>query len=143
MARIELKLSRIPLASHHMDTHVYNIQIRILIYQEDGEFVARALEMDLIGYGKTEAEAVEELKQSIECQLTFAHHMNDSSLLGFKAEDEFFQRWDQAQQKALKGIVLSDKPVKLSAKACVITFTQSELRSLREREFKKSELVCA
>ncbi len=128
---------------NHMDTHVYNIQIRVLIYQEDGEFVARALEMDLLGYGKSETEAVEELKQCIECQLTFAHQMNDESLLEFKAEGEFFEQWEQAQQKALKGMILSDKPVKLSAKACVISFTPSELRLLKEREFKKSELVCA
>ena len=126
-----------------MDTHIYNLQIRVLIYREDEECVARALEMDLLGYGKSEVEAVEELKRTIEAQLSFAHQMNDASLIGFPAKGDFFKRWDDAQQKALRSEILGDRSVKLEARAVVITFTPSELRVLRSRKFRSKEMVCA
>ena len=100
-----------------MDTHIYNLQIRVLIYREDGECVARALEMDLLGYGKTEREAVEELKHAIEAQISFAHQTNDASLINFPAEPEFFKRWEDAQKKALRSEILGDKSVKLAARS--------------------------
>jgi hypothetical protein len=79
-----------------METHIYNLHIRVLICREDGEFVARALEMDLSGYGKSESEAVEELKSNIEAQISFASKMNDASLIEFPAEAEYFMRWEDA-----------------------------------------------
>ena len=52
-----------------MEAHVYDFQIRVLIYRENGEFVAHALEMDLLGCGETEAEALRELEDLIEAQI--------------------------------------------------------------------------
>jgi hypothetical protein len=38
-----------------MDTHIYNLGVQVLIYQEDGEFCAQALELGQMeqqfGYG--------------------------------------------------------------------------------------------
>lgn len=79
-----------------MDSHIYNIQIRVLICKEDGEFVARALELDLLGYGKTEEEAVKDLQEYVEAQVMFAHQKKDASMLKFPAAPEFFQRWEDA-----------------------------------------------
>jgi len=44
-----------------MNTHHYDLQIRALVTKEDGEFVAHALELDLVGYGATEKAAMDEL----------------------------------------------------------------------------------
>lgn len=126
-----------------MDTHIYNLQIRVLICREDGEFVARALEMDLLGFGKTEREAVESLKQSVEAQISFAHQMNDASLIYFPAEADYFKRWEDAQKKAFRAEIAGDKSVKLAAKALVISFTAAELKALRARRFKETGLACA
>ena len=126
-----------------MDTHIYNLQIRVLIYREDGEWAARALEMDLLGFGKTEREAVGELQRAIEAQISFAHQTNDASLINFPAEPEFFKRWEEAQKKALRSEILGDKSVKLAARAQVISFTAAELKALRTRRFKETGLVCA
>lgn len=79
-----------------MEAHVYDFQLRVLLYREDGEFVAHALEMDLLGYGKTEAEALRDLKGLIESQVTFARQMNDDTLLDFPAPKELFARWEKA-----------------------------------------------
>ena len=126
-----------------MDTHIYDLQIRVLICREDGEFVARALEMDLLGFGKTERAAVESLKQAVEAQISFAHQMNDAGLIGFSAEVEYFKRWEEAQKKALRAEILGDKSVKVTARAFMISFTLAELKALRTRRFKQTGLACA
>jgi hypothetical protein len=127
-----------------METHIYNIQIRVLIFREDGEFVAKALEMDLTGYGKTEGEAVEDLKKTVEAQISFASQMGDPDLLGFPAEADFFTRWENAQLKALHSQILGDKSVKVKAKAIFIQFSQEEIKALRSRTFNQIPgLVCA
>ena len=127
-----------------MAIDIYSIQIRVLIYREGREFVARALEMDLIGYGKTEREAVEELRLAIEAQVSFAHQSNDSSMIQFPADREYFERWEAAQAAALMSQVFPDKSTKLPAKAIFLTFTQAKLKTLRERRFSRQpDLVCA
>ena len=126
-----------------MDTHIYDLQIRVLISREDGGCVARALEMDLLGYGRNEVEAVEDLKRAIEAQISFAHQMSDASLIGFPAESQHFKRWEVSQRKALQSEILGDKSVKLEARAVVITFTPSELKVLRSRKFRQKQSTCA
>jgi len=84
-----------------MDKHLYNLMIRILVCEEDREFAARALEMDLVGYGSTEKEAIKELREMIKAQISFAAHKQDPSLLPFPAEKELFDRWEQAHRESL------------------------------------------
>lgn len=129
-----------------METTEFNIQLRVLVCKEDGEFVARALEMDLLGYGKTETEALDELKQAMQAQISFAHQKNDYSLLSFPAEAEYFTRWEEAQRKTIHSLVLGDKSGTLKAKATFISFTQQEIKELQEKQsnqFSKKEMVCA
>ena len=115
-----------------LDTHIYDIQIRVLIYHEDNEWVARALELDLLGYGKTQMAAVEELKKAVEAQISFANQIGDDLLL-FPAEQEYFKRWEDAQKKALRMEILGDRSIKLEAKAAVISLTEGDLKALRKR----------
>jgi len=126
-----------------METHIDSLQIRVLVSRASGEFAARALEMDLLGYGKTVSEAVGELKRAVQAQLTFAHQMGDPGLIGFPAEQEHFDRWDAAQRKAIRSHVVGDRSLKLENQSLVLSFTADELKSLRARRFSKAEPVCA
>jgi hypothetical protein len=72
------------------DTHIYDVGVRVLIYQEEGQLCAHALELDLLGYGKTESEAVSQLLEAIRCQISFARSKNDDSILAFHAPREFY-----------------------------------------------------
>jgi len=126
-----------------MKTHFYALQIRVLIYREDSEWVARALEMDLLGYGDSPEAALGELRAALEAQISFAHQMDKDSLLMFPAEQDYVQRWDDAQDKALRREILGDKSLRVNAIAYVISFTKAELESLRKRRFKPSQPVCA
>ncbi len=119
-----------------MNTHVYDFQIRALLTKEDGEFVAHALEMDLVGYGPTEKEALTSLSGMIEAQISFAAQQGDDSLIHFPAPQEFVTRWETAHAAALKREIFPDKSVKLSTKAVVVTFTRQDvLKAIRSRRF--------
>jgi len=50
--------------------------LRAVLYQEDGLWVAHALEMDLLGTGGTETAALRELRSNAEAQLSFAKQEN-------------------------------------------------------------------
>jgi hypothetical protein len=125
-----------------MGTHVYSFQIRVLIYREDGEYCARALEMDLLGYGKTEKAAIKELSNLIECQLTFARQKDDDSLLLFPAEKIFFERWEAAHKAGLKNRVFPDRTVAMKVKAVCITLDET-LKKLPKARFESLKLACA
>jgi hypothetical protein len=111
-----------------MDTHIYDIQIRVLIYPEEEGFVAHALEMDLVGYGDTQEEAKHELERLVACQISFAVQKREEHLISFPAEQQFFDRWEEAQKKSLLGIT-ADKPLK--ARAIFITFTKEQIKELK------------
>ena len=71
-----------------MDTP--QITLRVLEYEEDGEHVALALEMDLRGYGGTKEEARTELADLILAQFSFAQMKNDPTLLWHDAEPHYW-----------------------------------------------------
>ena len=58
-----------------MNHHCYDLAIRVLLSKEDGQFVAHALELDLVAYGDTEKEVRKSLHDAIVAQLTFAAQM--------------------------------------------------------------------
>ncbi|MGC3961337.1 MAG: hypothetical protein QM813_26440 [Verrucomicrobiota bacterium] len=133
-----------PVKKPLMDKATYDIHLRVLVCKEDSEFVARALEMDLIGYGKTEAEAIEELKGNIEAQVSFSNQINAEELLARAADQEYFERWEKAQKMAIRGIVLEDKPVQLKARAVILSFSKSDIRKLQQKPaFRQTDLVHA
>ena len=78
-----------------MAKYVYNI--RVLAFREDDGFTARALEMDLVGCGKTANEALAALQEAVEAQISFSIQMKDASLLNFPAEQKYFDAWEKAQ----------------------------------------------
>jgi hypothetical protein len=112
-----------------MDTNIYDFQIRILISPEDGEFTAHALEMDLVAYGKTEKEAVKELKSLVFNQISFAIERSEEHLMVFPAPKEFFAQWEAAQSDALKGIAKA-RAKKVRVKAVGICFSESDIRKV-------------
>jgi hypothetical protein len=124
-----------------MDTHIYNFMVRVLIFQEDGQFCAHALEMDLLGYGKTEKEAVAELAELIRSQISFARFKNDDGLLRFPASKEDYTRWEAAHIAALKREIFPDKSTAIAIKATWADISQ-ELTHAPSR-FKPMEMACA
>ena len=77
------------------------ISLRGLGYREDGEWVALALEMDLRGYGKTFREAMDDLRDLVLMQLSFAREKSDTSLIFKAAEKKYFDIYDKNRQAVL------------------------------------------
>ena len=70
-----------------------SVKVSVLGYKEHGDWVAHALEMDLIGVGDTWEEALSELSGSIHTQVSFAKYQGDDSLIFRPAPAEFFERF--------------------------------------------------
>jgi hypothetical protein len=115
-----------------METHYYDLFTRVLIYKEGNQFVAHALDYDLLGYGKTEEEARRELERLVENQISFAAATKEKpEMINFPAPKEFFKRWERVNQAQRSGKTTRNKTTGLATKATVIGFRLSELRKLR------------
>lgn len=66
-------------------------QIFVLGYQEEGEWCAHALNMDLRGYGKTFEDAFDELKGCVECHIETALEDGEPETIFFSAENHYWQ----------------------------------------------------
>ena len=124
-----------------MNQHCYELAIRVLVVKEDGQFVAHALELDLVACGDTEKEARKELHDMMLAQLSFAAQMENPEMVNHSAPREFFDRWDDANRLALAGIVSPDKAATLNAKAVFICITPEELKAIRRKKSAAFERV--
>jgi len=77
------------------------LSFKVLEYKEDGEYVAHALEADLLGCGASPAAAIKELKEALDAQISFAMHKGDLGLITHPAPQEFFDRWEAAHKELL------------------------------------------
>lgn len=50
----------------------FNVPLRIVLYRENGQWVAHCLELDVCGSGSTRPEALESLRESVFMQLKFS-----------------------------------------------------------------------
>ncbi len=73
--------------------------VSILGYQEEGEWVALALEMDLRGFGKTFEDAFDQLMSSVEAQLSFALYKHEPGLIWHPAEKKYFELFDRVRKR--------------------------------------------
>jgi hypothetical protein len=119
------------------ETHIDEYAIRVLVCKEDGEFAARALEMDLLAYGATQKEALKELVSLIHSQISFARQMKDDSLIIFPSERQYLDRWEKAHNAALKSGLLGDDDtsVHLDFKAVTVRLDLSKLKQQKAKRF--------
>lgn len=81
------------------------INLSVLGYREDDEWVALALEMDLRGYGETFEDAIDDLKDHVAMQISFARFKHDPDLIFRSAESRYFEIFSALQQDAMRAIV--------------------------------------
>ncbi len=81
------------------------VTLNVLGYQEDGEWVALALEMDLRGYGDTFEEAQKDLSDLVGMQISFARFKREPSLIWKPAEAVWFELFAQVRQAYLAAAI--------------------------------------
>ncbi|MFY9988589.1 MAG: hypothetical protein WAK31_27800 [Chthoniobacterales bacterium] len=107
------------------------LSFRVLLYKEDGEWTAHALELDLIGSGESEDSALADLHKAVGCQISFAIQKKDISMLSREAPKEYFVRWKEAQEGAIEGLVLSNKEDKcVTVRATFLLIESSETEKI-------------
>jgi predicted RNase H-like HicB family nuclease len=79
------------------------VTVRTIGYRDDDRWIVHCLEMDLIGIGATPETALEELKEAIEMQITFAIQTDKPALLEHSAPIEIIRMYEEAQRIALSG----------------------------------------
>ena len=87
-----------------------NLALNILGYQEEGEWVALALEMDLRGYGPTFDDSLDELGELVAMQLSFAQTKAQPELIWKPAEPVYWRLFEDARRDRLREFVLSEPP---------------------------------
>ena len=83
------------------------VDLSVLRYREDGEWVALALEMDIRGYGATADKAFEELGELVAMQLSFAHFKGQPELIWRSAEPKYWRRFRAVKRQQIQGFVSS------------------------------------
>jgi len=131
-----------------VETNIYDFQIRVLLSKDEGDFVAHALEMDLVSYGKTEKEALSELDNLIRNQISFAIEKGDDSLILFNAPQEYFKEWEKAHGNVLRGIIATERSATTKkVRAVAIGFTKRDIDRIKKRSrshrFELGPIACA
>ncbi len=89
------------------------VTLNVLGVHEDEMWCAIALEMSLRGYGETFEKALEDLKETIMAQVTYAmdHHQTIDHIF-IPAEPHYFERYALAKRDALKNRFLNRRQTK-------------------------------
>jgi hypothetical protein len=77
------------------------IRLRIYGYKVGKEWAAHCLETDLVGRGKNFAQAMDELRELTEMQVSFAIQTDQPSLLDHPAPPEIWQAYERATRDYL------------------------------------------
>ncbi|MCX6993055.1 MAG: hypothetical protein NT011_07925 [Kiritimatiellaeota bacterium] len=94
---------------------------RVLIYRdESGDYIARALELDLIGSGDAPNKALKDLENAIQAQVSFALQKGASDMIYFKAEPEYDRRWLEAAKSGMRDLATGDAAIHVKCVATVI-----------------------
>lgn len=104
--------------------------LHVLVYQEDGEWIAHLLEMDLVGSGDTADDAEKALQIAFDAQITFClqHEVNPFR----PAPDKYFKQWNRLQKKLSRSI-FDSTPLPSGKRAGYMNFTENDRRRYKRR----------
>ncbi len=77
------------------------LDFEVLLYREDGMWVALALELNVIGTGTTADAAAVELIEAIESQLSFAQSRGNLDTIWRQASNERWEQWRAVKQASV------------------------------------------
>lgn len=92
-----------------MQRHIFAISLRVLLWEEEGDVYAHALEVDLLGSGRTEQAALDDLLEALDTQVSFLALHNDKGAIPHPAPQEDFDRWEKLHRESLPGLPRSKK----------------------------------
>jgi hypothetical protein len=95
---------------------------RVLIYRDEtGDYIARALELDLIGSGDAPNKSLKDLENAVQAQVSFALQKGAPEMIYFKAEPEYERRWLEAAKSGVRDLAAGDAAIQVKCVATVIS----------------------
>ena len=92
-------------------SNLFDAPFSVLGYcDENGEWAAVALELDLWGFGSTKEESMENLIEAIGAQLSFAEYKDNPDLIFSPAPVEYFNLFAQVRAETVKARLLHRNP---------------------------------
>ena len=80
-----------------LDTVQFDVRVVGLI--EDDLWYARALELNLLGYGESFAEALDDLKGAIDAQVCHAARHDNLNMINWNANERYFDLYDDGAEQ--------------------------------------------
>lgn len=86
--------------------------VSVILYQEDGVWIAQGLQYDITARGSDPVEASERFNQKFGAELIMSMEIGESPLSGVpQAPKEF---WDMYESAKMKGFTVDSTPIKMS-----------------------------
>jgi len=115
------------------------IKLRVLGYQEDGEWVALALEMDLRGYGETFQGALVELRDLVATQLSFADFKSQPELIWKDAAPVYFTLYEKASSERLHALARHVQPSDLDTELAEMPLPDPQVIAAMKSSFERGD----
>ena len=74
-------------------------EVNLFVFREDSAWTALALEMDVRGYGRTSREAIKDLVEMLNAQVSFAVQAGHPESVWQRAEEKYWHMWEEARRK--------------------------------------------
>jgi hypothetical protein len=123
------------------------VSSRVLVYREaTADYIAHALELDVIGTGNSPNKAMKDLENAIQAQISFCAQKDCMESLFFAAPKEYVERWLSAANKGIQDLVSGDVAMGLDCFATVICIPEKMVRQLIQKAggfVKQQDTACA
>ena len=105
----------------------FSKQLHYLIHTADGEQVAHCLDMDLVGSGKTDEEAIAELNCAVRALVFFAVKTQASDIEGLskRAPESYWGMFEEAKRRngfETRKLALSPEIAPVTVQQCNLTY---------------------
>ena len=115
------------------------VHISVLGFEEEDQWVAIALEMDLRGYGTTFEEALAELEELVEMQISFSHFKRDPDLIFHPAEPTYWRLYAQVNQYHLRALSNAIEDTAPEYKAGVLSLPPANVIASLSKDFRPAK----
>ena len=119
--------------------NVCDVTMSVLGFQEEGEWCALALEMDLRGYGQSFDEALEDLHEAMTMQISFAQFKGKTDMIFHPAEPMYFSLFAQVRNDHIMALARNGSTAESEYAVAGIPIPPAHVIAARKDGFRMSD----
>ena len=93
------RVARAPDVGNEAGLDTVQFDVRVVGLMEDKRWYARALELNLLGYGESFAAALDDLKGAIDAQVCHAARHDNLNMINWSANQRYFDLYDEGAEE--------------------------------------------